>query len=381
MVTLKDSLLYLEEAPETTVSFTYERGRASKIPYSEKYKYDFLSLLNQRLDQGTFLIDNVKVFPEENNGYSIFFITINSLVKVGLCFLVKTKEKQDKVKDIQEQLGSLRELPSETEDEKKAKIAAIFGKIKDLCPAYMLIDLNEKANVANHFLMTEINGIATYVTTIVLEVKSTPDKVIEIGESSQNEIADLNIADDSIGESKSSSNNESFLSFGTFQKNIFLNILDTLKRNAMVFFSFLIPTIGVVAFVLLSPLYLKTTNKLLIIPFIITISICFVLYMLMTYRCTLFTLDKKEPNLKQKRIVFYIINSLVTLIGIGLGIVIYVLFKNYDSELKQLPFNKAGLLLAIIFSVILITACLYLTPLIQLIKSLISKLFKKTNKK
>lgn len=379
MITIKDVVLLNKNAPDTAISFSFDKGKATTILYSEKYKFDFLCLKDQSLDEGTFSINNVRVFPEENNGYSIFFIAINSLVKVGLCFLLKTDEKQDKVKDIVNELSSLREMPSQSEIEQKGKISAIFCKIRDLMPAYMVIDLNEKVNISNHFLMSEINGVSSAIPTVLLEVKAVPENVIEIGEI--NDVQDLTINSADTTSNQQSSNDESFLIFAPFKKNIFVNMFETLKKNAMVFFSFLIPTIGVIAFLLLSPLYLKTNNKLLIIPFIITISICFVLYMLMTYRCTLFTLDKKETDLKQKRIIFYVINTIVTLIGIGLGIVIYILFKNYDSELKQLPFNKSGLILAVIFSVIMITACLYLAPVFQLIKNLVLKLFRKSNKK
>lgn len=388
MVSLQKGIILNRRAPQTEVSFDYEKGQIVYIPYDELYKYEFLSLKNQGLESGTFRINDIEIYPEENNDYSVFFLAVNSLVKVGLCFLPKKEDKQDIVKDIQEQLFELRGLPTETNDDKKAKIAAIFGKIRQIRPEYILVDLNEENNKGNSELLNQIQYICADILTIVLEVKKDKNKhVSSKKEAIQEEEA---LEDLTIGESFALQKNEDketqdFLVFDDLKQTFIKNVWNIFKNNAMVFFSFLIPTIGVIAFLLLCPLYLQTNNKVLLIPFVITITICFVLYMLMTFKCTTFTINKNEPNKTKKKIIFYIINSLVTLIGIGLGILIYVLFKNFDAELKALPLNKTGIILAIVFSVILITACIYLAQVvsffINLFKMLINKIKSSKTKK
>lgn len=71
--------------------------------------------------------------------------------------------------------------------------------------------------------------------------------------------------------------------------------------------------------------------------------------------------------------MFVIINLIVTAIGAGFGILIYVLFKNFDSDLKEIKNNTIGIVIAILLFLILVTACLYLTPVINKIKAAFKK--------
>ena len=384
MVSLIDGVILNKTEPQYDISFKYDRGQVVRISYEDHLKFDFLSLKLNKLDSGTFRVNNKTLFPEENQKHSLFCININSVVKVGLVFVPKNEDRANMVKEVQEQLFDLRDLPERDNKEKDEKIAAIFRTIRVLSPDYILVDLNEKANQNNIELNKQLTSISGHIITIVLEVNPNPvDAPVEVitvqkeDKAPQNDLMALNIGDFPEDKVEENEQAKDFLIYGDFKTKFYKVIWDTFKYNAMVFFSFLIPTIGVIAFLLLCPLYFQTNNKLLLIPFVITISICFVLYMLMTYKCTTFAPGKADANKGKKRITFSIINTIVTLIGIGLGIVIYVLFKNYDSELKALPFNKTGVILAVVFSVILITACLYLSPILNAIFGLFRKLFSK----
>ena len=164
-----------------------------------------------------------------------------------------------------------------------------------------------------------------------------------------------------------------FLVYARSKKGFGMELWLTFKKNLMVFFSFLIPSVGVIAFLLLSPLYAKTSNKALIIPFVITIVICFSLYMLMTYKCTSYIRLKDKKEKTRRMLLFLTINTIVTTLGAGLGVVIFVLFKNFDTDLKAVNGNTLGIVLAVVFFIILVTACLYLTLVIDRIKSLFKK--------
>lgn len=380
MIELTNAIILNRIAPQEEISFSYEKGEVVRIPYSDRYIFEFLALRNQSLDKGVFKIDNITIFPEEDNDNSLFFLVINSLVKVGLCFVANKNEKKQKVNYVQEELIQLRDLPSETNDEKKAKIAAIFGKINELSPSYVLVNLNEDCNKNQPELLRQIDILKSSMLIIELEVKPFVEKTETIDSfDDEDEFEDIHMTNLTIGDAiddyneREEQKTSDFLTFSHSKKGLGMDILLTFKKNLMVFFSFLIPSIGVIAFLLLSPLYGKTENKVLIVPFVITIVICFSLYMLMTYKCTSFLLIKNKKDKMHKTIIFSIINTTVTLIGAGLGIVIYVLFKNFDAELKTVNGGSIGIILAVIFFIILVTACLYLTLVINKIKSIFKK--------
>ncbi len=377
MIELTEAIILNKNAPKEEVSFSLEKGDVVTIPYTERYKFELLALRNQSLDKGTFKIDDVVIFPDENNDKTIFFLAVNSLVKVGLCFLVEKTAKKQMVNNIQSELIKLRELPTETEEQKNEKIAAIFNKIAEFSPSYVLINLNEEVNKNNPELERQVNMYKSTLLIVELEVKPiqhVSEEETTLIEEDEYEMTSLNIGDGNAIQTyeKESSSND-FLVFGSEKDSFAKAMLITIKSNLMVFLSFLIPTIGVIAFVLLSPLYAQTSNKVLIIPFVITIVICFVLYMLMTYKCCSFHMLKNKKKKNRRMIMFVIINLIVTAIGAGFGILIYVLFKNFDSDLKEIKNNTIGIVIAILLFLILVTACLYLTPVINKIKAAFKK--------
>ena len=386
MTELLEGIILSKGAPKEPVTFSLDKGKANLIPLSEVYKFNFLKLKNQALDKGTFKIDDITIFPNESDENSLFFLQVNSLVKIGLCFVVPKDQKKEKVKQVQQELITLRDLPLTTKEEENAKIAAIFAKISEFSPSYILIDKNDDGNRDNEYLDEQINQYAESINIIVLEQKPTPkEEEVPIEEPVQEEkkeediypeeIIDLNIGEvttSRVEKIEYESDKEDFIVF-TFTKNFGKDVFTAFKNNAMVFFSFLIPTIGVISFLLLSPLYMQTDNKVLVIPFSITIAVCFVLYFIMTVRCTGFYINKNDAFKKKKILVFNIWNFLITALGIGLGVVIFILFKTFDADLKVLKGNTLGIILAVIFGLILLTANFYLSILFNKIK----KLFKK----
>ena len=87
MIELTNAVILNKAAPREGISFTYDKGELISIPFERRYIFDFLALKNQSMDSGIFKIDDTVVFPDEDSEKSIFFLAINSLVKVGLCFL------------------------------------------------------------------------------------------------------------------------------------------------------------------------------------------------------------------------------------------------------------------------------------------------------
>lgn len=371
MIELKDCLVVGKNIPKTEINQTFDSNQVNHISYQDRYIFNLLKLKNQSLEKGEFIIDENKIYPQEENGKSLFFLAVNSVINLGLCFLVEPQEKKEKVKHIQDELILLREMPIGTDIEKNLKIAAIFEKICAFLPSYMLVDLNDQNNSNNPELIRQIDKCFNVFPIIVLDSKPI-DKVEEKEALEEEEfvMVDLNIGEETkVSYSKQKGKSDQTIAFskgkGNFGKLLWL----TFKKNLMVFLSFLIPSIGVFAFILLSPLYAKTDNKGLLIPFIITIVVCFSLYMLMTYKCADFDSSKKKEKLS-----FFILNTVVTLCGYGLGFLIFILFKNFDSDLKQMPISNLSIVLSIVFLLILVTANLYLYTCIS---TIINKLKKK----
>ena len=367
MIELKDGLILGKGSPKTEVSFNYEKGEINYVDYSSFYIYKFLKLRDQALDKGEFFIDGMKIYPNEDEEKTLFFLAVNSLVKVDLCFVVDKKEKKEKVQFVQEQLLELKNFPVNTENDKNLKIAAIFEKIATISPSYLLVDLNDEANGTSIELMNQLNKYKDALTIVVLSQKPKVVKEVKpIVEDEEVEMIDLEIGDarPMLYEAEYRDDDEPLVVYDTKEKSFGKVLGETLKSNIMVFLAFIIPAIGVVAFSLLSPVYAKTNNAVLLIPFIITIVVCFGLYMLMTYKCANFGSYKSKKE-NRKRIVFFIINTVVTLAGYGLGFLIYFLFKKFDVDIKEIADNKTGVILSIIMTVILITANLYVYPVIS----------------
>ena len=399
MIELKDGIILSKDAPKDEISFSLDKGSINVIPLAEKYKFSLLKLKDQALDKGSFKIDDVQIYPSEDNNKTLFFLQVNSLVKLGLCFVCEKENKKKKVKEIQESLVALRDLPTSTIDEKNAKIAAIFAKIRELLPSYVLADLNDIDDELFEKAKEELEQLASDILVAVLEKKivaeeakteemveeqiegttrainiDAPDDVIE----KEAEMVTLDIGQEIVEakpqQKQKEDKEEDFIIFDISNKSFGKCLSNTFKNNTMVFLSFVIPTTGVIAFLLLSPIYYQTQNKVLLIPFIITIVICFVLYYIMTYKCTKFYANTKDPGFKRKMGIFNVFNVLVTLLGIGLGVGIYILFKNFDAELKLITTtNILGILLAIGFSIILLTANLYIFVIINKIKHLFKR--------
>ncbi len=369
MLQVVDAKILARHAPKTEISFSFDKGTINEIPYEERYKFEFLKLKNQSLEKGEFILDDTKVFPNEEEAKTIILIAVNSLIKFDICFLVDKEEKEKKVNEIKQKLFEVKDLPTTTNEEKNAKIAAIFSRIADILPSYILFNLNLDENKNNAELQQQLERIKDQILVIVLKQQDT-EKVPE----KEEEIEEEYITDISIGENTTSTTykKEEYIVTKKKESHFFKQFAFMIKENIMVFLSFLIPTVGVVAFAMLSPLYGQTNNKVLLIPFIITIVVCSFLYLLMTYKCTSTYFDK-EALKEKKLLIYFIINFIITSFGCGLGILIFILFKNFDTDLKGLTIPTLTYILGGVAYFILFTSCLYLGLIINKIKLLFKK--------
>ena len=400
MIEIRDAIIASKKAPKDSVSFAFEKGSLNVINYEETYKFNFLKLKDQSLDKGEFYIDEIKIYPNEENEYSIFFLAVNSLIKLGLCFLTEKEEKKQKVQDVQAKLIELRSLPVNTEEEKQDKIVKILSTSCELNPSYLLFDYNDDVNKEVNLSLSFLEPYAKETNIIVLE--KAPEYVVEevkqpvvkknkkkkethieeetsisIGEEETRPIVVHESKPQKVKDKNKERIEDDFINFDLDEnKNFFKFLINTFKKNVTVFLSFGVPVIGVISFTLLSPLYSRGDNKWLLIPFILTIVVCFVLHMIMTYKCTNYWQNKNDADRTNKIISYFLINMVVTLLGAGIGVGIYLLFKNFDSSLKTIAFNKLDVIAPIILGLIMLTENLY----VSILGHLIIGLFKKKNK-
>lgn len=388
MIEIREAIIASKKAPKEAISFSYDKGSLNIIDYSEKYKFDFLKLKDQSLDKGEFYIDDIKIYPNEDNENSIFFLAVNSLIKIGLCFVVKKEEKKQKVQDVQSKLIELRTLPTDTEEQKQDKIVKILNTSCDLKPSYLLIDYNDETNKSVNLSFTFLEPYAVETNVIVLSkasevINELPELKSEKKKRGQKVETETSIA---IGEetimvtekveqtTEKDHIADDFIIFDLDNGNNFFKFMwNSFKKNVSVFLSFGVPVIGVISFSLLSPMYARGDNKWLLIPFILTIVVCFVLHLIMTYKCTSYLTNKNDADRVYKMLSYLFINAIVTLLAAAIGVGIYLLFKNFDANFKTQPFNKLDLILPIILGLIMVTENLYIAYLGNLIVNLFKK--------
>ena len=403
MIELREGLILAKNAPKEPVSFSFDKGQLNLINYQNLYQFNFLGLKNQSLDKGTFIIDDVQVYPDvENNDKTIFFLAVNSLICLSLCFVVEKAQKKQRVQEVQNELIKLRDLPTEQEEDKQKKIVSIFETILNLKPSYVLYDFNNENNKQMGILPSFFEKYSQEMLIIALdtkpveEVKEQPRRIrtkekavnaepeieLSIGEPiavieepKGKEKAKKKVKTKSEPQQKTNTESgDDFLVFDVNNAhNFFKFFWHALKDNIMVYLSFVIPVVGVMSFCLLIPLYKDGDSKWLLIPFILTIVICFSLYILMTYKCTDYVTDSNDIDRGKKITTYMIINFLFAVLGTALGVGVYLLFKNFNSSFKNLPFDKLSLIAPIIIFVVMVTANLY----VRFIGEKIAKLFKR----
>ena len=403
MIELREGLILAKNAPKEPVSFRFDKGKLNLINYQDVYQFNFLGLKNQSLDKGTFIIDEVQVYPDvENNEKTIFFLAVNSLICLSLCFVVEKAQKKQRVQEVQNELIKLRDLPTEQDEDKQKKIVSIFETVLNLKPSYVLYDFNNENNKQMGILPSFFEKYSQEMLIIALdtkpveEVKEEPKRIrakekavrpepeieLSIGEpiavaeepkSKEKPKKKVKAKAEPRQESKKESGDD-FLVFDVNNADNFFKFLwHALKDNIMVYLSFVIPVVGVMSFCLLIPLYKDGDSKWLLIPFILTIVICFSLYILMTYKCTDYVTDSNDIDRGKKITTYMIINFLFAVLGTALGVGVYLLFKNFNSSFKGLPFDKLSLIAPIIIFVVMVTANLY----VRFIGEKIVKLFKR----
>ncbi|MCQ3035438.1 MAG: hypothetical protein MJ248_04430, partial [Bacilli bacterium] len=140
---------------------------------------NFLLLRNQALDKGSFVVNGKTIVPLENPDNSLFLLAVNSQnISMSACFELTKDRKKEDIKNIQQELIALRDLPLNTNNDKLAKLDKIFTILEQHQAAYVLINKGNDINKSNlNLIELVLVDHSSDLTIITLDSKDSVKQV------------------------------------------------------------------------------------------------------------------------------------------------------------------------------------------------------------
>lgn len=167
MITLKEIVLGKDGRP---IDAVYDKG-VHHLSLEERPLFDLLRIKEQGLPKGQFIIDDCDVFTSREFGRMPFLLEIKSAVFFAGCvFIVDFEHKRAFKKKLLGELGTLRSLPLENEDDELAKIRKIIEVVSENGLSYLLVDMNGEVNGGHAQLIDKaLEEAQENVTAIILD--------------------------------------------------------------------------------------------------------------------------------------------------------------------------------------------------------------------
>lgn len=160
MLILKDACLN-NGKKDNLLNVEYDFG-IHKFDYEGKNIFNFLTLKNQYLSHGSFLIDDLIIIGEEAKTSKLLAFKINSQVINLICVFHLTDEfKSHLFQSFKNALLSLKDLPLNSIEDKQNKIKSIFEQVNNFKPLYITIDFNDQTNFVYY---NQINALIDFLT-------------------------------------------------------------------------------------------------------------------------------------------------------------------------------------------------------------------------
>lgn len=375
MIVLKDLVIKGNKEP---INLSFNNG-INEILHKDRYLYKFLRLKDQAIDSGELLINGVP-FSSNQKDKSLFVLAINSQVFcLSICVITKQEEKDNVVKQIQDDLLKLRDLSIVTLNEQKEKIDKITETISKYELGYVLIDENNEVNQDHISLInasidkykeditfiylkeegiTEVKPNPVVVTNNVNEEKQEP-KVIHEDLLANEDIYEFTVGAYSPSEApkvipnpKRKEHKEKEKK-STNKSNEWLALLKpTLKDNWISLLLFMLEIAFTVILSIVGP-YLVSTEGATFASVIIIILLVFCVFASMFISSTIVSIiDKKEKDTILKFRILLVSLLTMSLVGIGIGYLLFIIFKNTNFLIKQEKWQDSFLILSIFISVI-----------------------------
>lgn len=348
MIVLKDLVIKGNKEP---INLSFNNG-INEILHKDRYLYKFLRLKDQAIDSGELLINGVS-FSSNQKDKSLFVLAINSQVFcLSICVITKQEEKDTVVKQIQDDLVKLRDLPIVTTNEQKEKIDKITETISKYELGYVLIDENNEVNQDHISLINaSVDKYKEDVTFIYLkeegitEVRPNPVVVTSnVTEEKQEPKVIPNPKRKEHKEKEKKSTNKS---------SEWLTLLKpTLKDNWISLLLFMLEIAFTVILSIVGP-YLVSTEGATFASVIIIILLVFCVFASMFISSTIVSIiDKKEKDTILKFRILLVSLLTMSLVGIGIGYLLFIIFKNTNFLIKQEKWQDSFLILSIFISII-----------------------------
>lgn len=375
MIVLKDLVIKGNKEP---INLSFNNG-INEILHKDRYLYKFLRLKDQAIDSGELLINGVS-FSSSQKDKSLFVLAINSQVFcLSICVITKQEEKDNVVKQIQDDLVALRDLPIVTTNEQKAKIDKITETISKYELGYVLIDENNEVNQDHISLInasvdkykeditfiylkeegiTEVKPNPVVVTSNVTEEKQAP-KVIHEDLLANEDIYEFTVGAYSPNESpkvipnpKRKERKEKEKKTTNKSSEWLALLKPTLKDNWISLLLFMLEIAFTVILSIVGP-YLVSTEGATFASVIIIILLVFCVFASMFISSTIVSIiDKKEKDTNLKFRILLVSLLIMSLVGIGIGYLLFIIFKNTNFLIKQEKWQDSFLILSIFIVVI-----------------------------
>jgi len=376
MICIKDALINARHAPNKPSSYSFMKG-VFVLGQKEDYLFNFLSLKNQSLDEGSFVVDGVSIAPDEDDKQSLFMLKINSQNIVLLaCFLIDKKYKSEQTSNITDSLYLLKDLPLETDEDKFNKVKSIINVVLQYKPAYLLFDKNNKVNNLN----------LTMVLPLLFELENK--ELVFIQETKVSNLAPLKIL--KRKKEKKVEEKPEHLSVKEEVKEKAHNVRDDLvwffkstgayyKHNALAscfeFISILISFL----FLMNVKYVLKDGHDSLGIVQLIGSIVCLIFFFVFEFLFVDYKFEKKADNTSfVLSIVFKTIN---VFIGIAVALGLFFLLANFDIVVKLKEYNINYAIPAIIIGSLTLLVPLLASLSHPFLDKFVKKVFTKSSKK
>lgn len=375
MIVLKDLVIKGNKEP---INLSFNNG-INEILHKDRYLYKFLRLKDQAIDSGELLINGVS-FSSNQKDKSLFVLAINSQVFcLSICVITKQEEKDNVVKQIQDDLVLLRDLPIVTLNEQKEKIDKITETISKYELGYVLIDENNEVNQDHISLInasvdkykeditfiylkeegvTEVKHNPVVVTSNVTEEKQAP-KVIHEDLLANEDIYEFTVGAYSPSEApkvipnpKRKERKEKEKKSTNKSSEWLVLLKPTLKDNWISLLLFMLEIAFTVILSIVGP-YLVSTEGATFASVIIIILLVFCVFASMFISSTIVSIiDKKEKDTNLKFRILLVSLLIMSLVGIGIGYLLFIIFKNTNFLIKQEKWQDSFLILSIFIVVI-----------------------------
>lgn len=375
MIVLKDLVIKGNKEP---INLSFNNG-INEILHKDRYLYKFLRLKDQAIDSGELLINGAS-FSSSQKDKSLFVLAINSQVFcLSICVITKQEEKDNVVKQIQDDLVLLRDLPIVTHSEQKEKIDKITETISKYELGYVLIDENNEVNQDHISLInasidkykeditfiylkevgiTEVKPNPVVVTSNVTEEKKEP-KVIYEDLLANEDIYEFTVGAYSPSEApkvipnpKRKEHKEKEKKSTNKSSEWLVLLKPTLKDNWISLLLFMLEIAFTVILSIVGP-YLVSTEGATFASVIIIILLVFCVFASMFISSTIVSIiDKKEKDTTLKYRILLVSLLTMSLVGIGIGYLLFIIFKNTNFLIKQEKWQDSFLILSIFIVVI-----------------------------